>query len=352
MNNVAAGQDVDPITVYRERAPRYSTGLLKFKKFLRENDMTTEKALEHLLRLDENSETTEDIASSVLFSFVRKRHDIHSEMRSVLFPALANVQWIQDRLFCETVTGNSQSTLALIRRFLAHKNVRKAALPSKQVIADCANAAKTSFPKFLHPRILPSGFCVNLVRFVRFVLLVIHKVDSIEGVHVDIWGDALAKGKHREVTRLAFRLLSFPGAQSSQNVYTFASFMGKDNRINMEFNLGSQEHIGDPGWLYQQTQELQQGGAILSCSGDAPFILRLITAKATDHKGNLSHIPLYVSDPSQEKIDDFVKRKKIAKKLPLDCDLKQKSRGKFYEEALEEAGAILPSSVDRESGSQ
>ena len=72
---------------------------------------------------------------------------------------------------------------------------------------------------------------------------------------------------------------------------------GKDVRINLEYNLAMSEVLGRPGWLYNETKALHDEGAILSCSGDSPFQLRLLKGVSSD-VSCLSKMCLYVSDPA------------------------------------------------------
>ena len=72
---------------------------------------------------------------------------------------------------------------------------------------------------------------------------------------------------------------------------------GKDVRINLEYNLAMSEVLGRPGWLYNETKALHDEGAILSCSCDSPFQLRLLKGVSSD-VSCLSKMCLYVSDPA------------------------------------------------------
>ena len=73
---------------------------------------------------------------------------------------------------------------------------------------------------------------------------------------------------------------------------------GTDVRINLEYNLAMSEVLGHPGWLYNETKALHDEVAILSCSGDSPFLqLRLLKGVIND-VSCLSKMCLYVSDPA------------------------------------------------------
>ena len=68
-------------------------------------------------------------------------------------------------------------------------------------------------------------------------------------------------------------------------------------RINLENNLAMSDVLGRPGWLYNETKDLHDEGAILRCSGDSPFQLRLLKGVSSD-VSCLSKMCLYVSDPA------------------------------------------------------
>ena len=71
---------------------------------------------------------------------------------------------------------------------------------------------------------------------------------------------------------------------------------GKDVRDNLEYNLTMANVLGRNGWLYDETKALYEEGAILSCSGDSPFQLRLLKGVSSD-VSCLSKMCLYVPDP-------------------------------------------------------
>ena len=81
------------------------------------------------------------------------------------------------------------------------------------------------FRSILEPSRTPSGFRVSLVKFVKFVAENIYKKTDISGLRVDIYGDAMKRGK-RDVVRMAFRILDngIETEQSSTHVFTFAVF--------------------------------------------------------------------------------------------------------------------------------
>ena len=130
----------------------------------------------------------------------------------------------------------------------------------------------------MQPERTYSGFRVGLVDFVRFAAFILMKITCLKDLAVDIWGDGLERGK-RDVTRFCFRFLtkSDLNAQSVNSVFTFAAFIGKDSRYNLERNIGWTT-VGDQtsGWLYKETETLSRMGCSVTLSGDSPFLHRIL----------------------------------------------------------------------------
>lgn len=177
-----------------------------------------------------------------------------------------------------------------------------------------------------------SGFRVDLVAFVRFATYSLLNKTDMSGVAVDIWGDGFARG-NRETTRLAFRLLhTLPqntSQQSSNAVFTFAAFYGKDSRYNLEQNIGWTV-CGDQesGWLFQQTKKLVIDlGCEVTVSGDSPFLLHLILdINKEDSNAYPSWLPLYLGEnnrilPTSVGPDGF----RTTLEIPFRTDLPTKS---------------------------
>ena len=110
---------------------------------------------------------------------------------------------------------------------------------------------------------------------------------------------------------------------------------GKDVRVNLEYNLTMANVLGHNGWLYNETKALHEEGAILSCSGDSPFQLRLLKGVSSD-VSCLSKMCLYVPDPP---ILSQIVPKQQAKK-----------NSEAHKKEKEGMGAILPSTVDHFTG--
>jgi hypothetical protein len=101
---------------------------------------------------------------------------------------------------------------------------------------------------------------VSLVHAVEYVAKNCYGLNSLEGVRVDIWGDGMARGK-LDITRLCFRILGTQhkqfNCQSRKETFCFAGFFGKDTAPNMAINLGSLDVVGEPGWLWKETEVLR-----------------------------------------------------------------------------------------------
>ena len=96
------------------------------------------------------------------------------------------------------------------------------------------------------------------------------------------------------------------------------------------------EILGRHGWLYNETKALNDEGAILSCSGDSPFQLRLLKGVSNDTMA-LSKMCLYVPDP-------------IGVSVKTDSRQQDEEESRKYREKLESQGVILPSTVDPVTG--
>ena len=93
-------------------------------------------------------------------------------------------------------------------------------------------------------------------------------------------------------------------------------------QINLEDSLAMSEVLRRPEWLYNETKALHDKGAILSCSADSPFQLRLLKGVSSD-VSSLSKMGLYVSDPADISNPPL----KQTKKTPLNIREKWKEDG-------------------------
>ena len=162
--------------------------------------------------------------------------------------------------FCEELslvmrTGNTEDLINCIRKHLSVRGLQDNLVPSIRSLRKSTASMVRHFIALCRPERTHSGFRVDLVESVRMATFLFYGAMSLEGICVDIWGDGCAIGG-KEVTRLTFRLLrngTGPSAQSSDSVFCFATYRGKDARYDLELNLGP-TIIGnqESGWLYAQ----------------------------------------------------------------------------------------------------
>ncbi len=118
----------------------------------------------------------------------------------------------------------------------------------------------------------------------------------------------------------------------------------------MEINLGSSDLVGEKGWLYNMTKELFSLGAKIYCTGDSPWLLRLISCLGSNvGHFRLAKLPLYVKDP--DPVDVQAEEQALipsnSKKSVYNVRIQ---RPKEWKSAMEKIGAILPTSVDPTTG--
>lgn len=211
------------------------------------------------------------------------------------------------RNFCDNLaiamrTGNMETLINVIRGRLAVTGLRCNIVPSIRSIKISTATLVRNFIAICKPERTYSGFRVQLVACVKLAAFFLLKKTDINDIQVDIWGDAVEIGGI-DVTRMTFRLLCDKiSAQSSEAVFCFAAYRGKDGRFPLEQNIGPSV-VGEQesGWLYQQTCELKRLGAKLTYSGDSPFLLRLILGISNEKSKEFpSMLPLYVSDEAQQ----------------------------------------------------
>ena len=162
--------------------------------------------------------------------------------------------------FCEDLslvmrTGNSEDLINCIRRHLHVQGLGTNLVPSVRTVQKSTASMVRQFIALCKPERTYSGFRVDLVASVRIAVFIFYGTSSLDGIRVDIWGDGCEIGG-KEVTRLTFRLLNNengPSAQSSDAVFCFCSYRGKDARFHLEMNIGPTV-VGnqESGWLFKQ----------------------------------------------------------------------------------------------------
>ena len=145
---------------------------------------------------------------------------------------------IQLEIQCLLTLSNPQDLLVKIRRLIQCPFIKSTILPSRRELQAITNKLNEDFRLILTPRRTPTGFRVNLVTFVRFVACNLYNKTSLVGLRVDIYGDAMSRGK-KDVVRMAFRILQsgIETEQSSTHVFTFAVFEVSRSSFNLILTL-------------------------------------------------------------------------------------------------------------------
>ena len=205
----------------------------------------------------------------------KKQKNIIGGLIAGLFTDRGSWSDFRDALAIHTKTGNVNDVINLIRSRLSVPGLGFNLVPSIRTIVTSNAKFTQHFIKLCNPERTFSGFRVDVVRCVKLAAYAILQTTNISGLKVDIWGDGAAIGG-TEVTRLAFRLICEEiSVQSSDSVFCFAAYRGKESRFALEQNVGY-EKVGDhtSGWLFKQTVALRELGVKLTYSGDNPFLLR------------------------------------------------------------------------------
>jgi hypothetical protein len=228
----------------------------------------------------------------------------------------------RDAITLKIRTGNVQEVVDYIRHRLYVPGLLGHIVPATRTLRTSAFYIKKCFSVLLRPEITFSGFRCDLLTYVRLTAHLLLQKDDIIDLQVDIWGDACEIGG-KEVTRFVFRFLTtLPlniSAQSTNATFCFAAFYGKDSRFALEANMGwAILGCQETGWLYKQTCSLHEAGAIVSYSGDTPFLLRVVTGNASDDVHS-SRMALHI-DPDAKFLPtavDEITGERIPAKVPF-----------------------------------
>lgn len=189
-------------------------------------------------------------------------------------------QQTQDMFNLMTVVlfGSPAKTLVVVRRIV--RRFLPGLIPRAPKIRGFANILRMYFILQWKLKNTETGMRVSLVRAVIWVACNCYNIplDELSGLRVDVWGDGVKRG-NTPITRYCFRLLgyrdvSFPN-QSRSVSFCFAVMVGKDCVTTLEMNLESGEHVGDPTWLYEETQILADQGVSFIHNlfiSDHPFV--------------------------------------------------------------------------------
>ena len=101
---------------------------------------------------------------------------------------------------CLLMLNNPHDLLVQIRQLLKCPFVKATILPSRLELSIINRRMNDLFRTMLEPSRTHTGFRVNLVNLVKFVALLVYGKNSISGLRIDIYGDAMSRGK-RDVVR-------------------------------------------------------------------------------------------------------------------------------------------------------
>ena len=178
---------------------------------------------------DEALEQFVTCLSNFLFSqkASKKKNPIVHSILKLLLPNLfgKDREDILVDVQCLLTLSNPQDLLVRIRQLIKCPFIKSSILPSRLELGKANSRLNDDFRSILKPSRTPSGFRVSLVKFVKFVAENIYKKTDISGLRVDIYGDAMSRGK-RDVVSMTFRILDngIETEQSSTHVFTFAVF--------------------------------------------------------------------------------------------------------------------------------
>ena len=356
-----------PIITRKMRGP-LTASLSLFKHIIQNAKFTSHELWTYLFKCIERPEFT--FLSPFGFTAALISHRRHMRIRKKkskllvavlkgIFPRYNDNENIT-RLYMELATGTVKSALTTIRQILTLEGTNATLLPSVKKMEKMAKVVTRDFIMLFNPKRSPTGFYVDLERTARFLLKNLYGTNaaSFKGVRFDFWGDAMQRGPH-DVTRIGMRILTDneddkenpSNAQSSSYMFCVASFRGKDSRENLVRNLGSFEEIGGLGWFYAQTQSLRDQGAILTVTGDSPFLLHLITNINSDSTKSVSKLPMYIKEVCEADIIQIEEEmaEEAGKQNAQDYDVRVEQPEEF-KKRVRAKGAVFSSDVDPTTG--
>ena len=213
-----------------------------------------------------------------------------------LFEKRGSTDEFRHHLSLVTKTGNTEDVIKVIRTRLSIVGLGYNLVPCIRLVKKSTSEIQSYFTAMCEPERTFSGFRCNLIKCVETVSYFLFGTKELNGQRVDIWGDGCEIGGV-ETTRIAFRILTDKmKCQSSDAVFCFAAYRGKDSRFAMEQNLGPTiAGVQESGWLFMKTLELSKRGVNLTYSGDSPFLMRLVLG-ITNESASPSKMPLYITE--------------------------------------------------------
>ena len=156
----------------------------------------------------------------------RKFSIVHSILHLFLPSLFGNDREdIQVEVQCLLTLSNPQDLIVKIRQLIKCSFI-KSTIPLSRLELETINSTlNRDFRSILEPSITHSGFRVSHVKFVKFVASNVYNKITLSGWRVDIYEDAMSRGK-RDVVRMEFRILDsgIHSEQFSTHALTFAVF--------------------------------------------------------------------------------------------------------------------------------
>ena len=160
--------------------------------------------------LTESTESLNQFALS-LRDYLYKQKDVSKRKNTIvcrLLVMLFSNNFSKDRdetqidIQCLLVLNNPQDLLVKIRQLLKCPFVKATILLSRLELSIIKRRMNDFFRTMHEPSRTQTGFRVNLVNFVKFVALLVYGMNSISGLRIDIYGDAMSRGKRDVVNVL------------------------------------------------------------------------------------------------------------------------------------------------------
>ena len=162
-------------------------------------------------------------------------------------------------------TGNTEDVINVIRRRLSIVALGYNLVPCIRLVKKSTAEIQSYITAMCEPERTFSGFRCNFIKCVEIASYFLFGSNEIRDLRVDIWGEGCEIGGV-ETTRIAFRILTDKiKCQSSNVVFCFAAYRGKDSRFAMKQNLGpTLVGVQESGWLLNKTLELSNRGVKLT----------------------------------------------------------------------------------------
>ena len=103
-------------------------------------------------------------------------------------------------------TGNTNDVIESIRNCFKIDGLGYNIIPSTRTIRSHSSTLMSNFISVCDPELTFSGFRCDLVKTVKYAAYLLFRIEDLENVEIDIWGDGCEIGGV-DITRLCFRFL-------------------------------------------------------------------------------------------------------------------------------------------------